>query len=313
MSIPPWLLNEIGKLVEQAQEQGDRLVQATETALNLLEKHGFLYKAKMQCKHVGCHPKNRDGSGINIVDVHNLIDNIVASGFVLNRVSSLGVEVLDPDEINWNMKLVEQAGGKLGEMDGNLIKVLSLQGSHTNMAFRMIFQGAAHGNLKITSNGKLSLENLRNHDEAFANAVAHGVTWKILSADVARQLPDLLGLVQRHGNQTLMNPEHELQLMRRVHSFWQDEHRKGVAVEYAKIQKRVCNLQSSHQKSLPFIYTFALKAAGGSNPWLLEETEQFVRTHSSANTSLGAALWQSLCADVKGHSQHLRFRHGMAT
>ena len=313
MSIPPWLLNEIGKLVEQAQEQGDRLVQATETALNLLEKHGFLHKAQMQCKHVGCHPKNRDGSGINIVDVHNLIDNIVASGFVLNRVSSLGVEVLDPDEINWNMKLVEQAGGKLGEMDGNLIKVLSLQGSHTNMAFRMIFQGAAHGNLKITSNGKLSLENLRNHDEAFANAVAHGVTWKILSADVARQLPDLLGLVQRHGNQTLMNPEHELQLMRRVHSFWQDEHRKGVAVEYAKIQKRVCNLQSSHQKSLPFIYTFALKAAGGSNPWLLEETEQFVRTHSSANTSLGAALWQSLCADVKGHSQHLRFRHGMAT
>ena len=313
MAIPPWLVSEIGNLVQQAQEQGERLVQATETALNLLEKHGFLYKAQMHCKHVGCHPKNRDGSGINIVDVHNLIDNIVASGFVLNRVSSLGVEVLEASEVNWNMKLVEQAGGKLGEMDGNLIKVLSLQGSHTNMAFRMIFQGASHGNVKITSNGKLSLENLRHHDEAFAHAVENGVTWKILSADVARQLPGFLGLVQRHGNQMLMNPEHEMQLMRRVHAFWQEEHKKGQPVEYSKIQKRVCNLQSSHQKALPHIYTFALKAAGGSDPWLLEETEQFVRTHSSANASLGAALWQSLCADVKGPSQHLRFRHGMAT
>ena len=141
----------------------------------------------------------------------------------------------------------------------------------------------------------------------------NGVTWKILSADVARQLPGFLGLVQRHGNQMLMNPEHEMQLMRRVHAFWQGEHKKGQPVEYSKIQKRVCNLQSSHQKALPHIYTFALKAAGGSDPWLLEETEQFVRTHSSANASLGAALWQSLCADVKGPSQHLRFRHGMAT
>ena len=310
MSIPAWLVGSVENMMKDA-EKGDRLVKITEECMSLLEKHGFLYRMQLHCRHVAVHPSNRDGSGLNIVDTHELCDDLVSTGFVLKRVSAVGVEVSDQKELKWNKTLVESAGGKLGEIDTEVIKVLSLQGSHTNFVFRLFYQEAPHDKPKVAANGRLSMELLKRHDPAFHDAVADGVQWQVLSRDVALQLPGLLNMIQRHGNLSLAGGEHELQLVRRIHNIWKREHSSTEHVEYSKVCQAVLSTASKSKKALPHLYSFTLKAAGGHNPWLLDETESFVRALTSGTTNLPAELWQALSMDVKGSSQHLRFRHGM--
>lgn len=310
MAIPAWLVGSVQTMIKDA-EKGDRLVKMTEECMSLLEKHGFLYRMQLHCRHVAVHPSNRDGSGLNIVDTHELCDDLISTGFVLKRVSAVGVEVSDQKELQWNKNFVQSAGGKLGDIDTDVIKVLSLQGSHTNFVFRLFYQEALHDNPKVAANGRLSMELLKRHDPAFHDAIADGVQWQVLSRDVAVQLPELLNLIQRHGNLTLARGEHELQLVRRIHNIYMREYSSGQPVEYSKVCQAVLSTASKSKKALPHLYSFALKAAGGHSPWLLDETESFVRALASGTSILSADLWQALSMDVKGNSQHLRFRHAM--
>ena len=90
-----------------------------------------------------------------------------------------------------------------------------------------------------------------------------------------------------------------------------EEYSSGQPVEYSKVCQAVLSTASKSKKALPHLYSFALKAAGGHSPWLLDETESFVRALASGTSILSADLWQALSMDVKGNSQHLRFRHAM--
>ena len=115
------------------------------------------------------------------------------------------------------------------------------------------------------------------------------------------------------GNATLNRGEHELQLLRRLHGAWLNQSKQG-PVEYLKV-KKMCTqgVPPALVKSMPHLYSFALKAAGGKTPWLIQETEAFVQAHASSTKVLGADLWQALSTDVKGGTQLLRFRHAMVT
>ena len=194
-----------------------------------------------------------------------------------------------------------------------MIKALSLAGSHTNSVLRCFHYEVMHdGDASVCREGRLSMELLRRHDPEFARAAREGVVWKILSRHVAAQLPQLLGLVQRMGNATLHRGEHELQLMRRLHQTWVQMSSQG-AVDFLALKNKVTTGKSVHGKSMPHLYSFVLKTAGGTDPFLLNETEVFVRLHSPSTRSLGAAFWEKVSADVKGSNQFPRFRHAMAT
>ena len=85
------------------------------------------------------------------------------------------------------------------------------------------------------------------------------------------------------------------------------------AVDFLALKNKVTTGKSVHGKSMPHLYSFVLKTAGGTDPFLLNETETFVRLHSPSTRSLGAAFWEKVSADVKGSNQFPRFRHAMAT
>ena len=311
MAIPAEVVDEVKKILEGA--DGEKIVKSVHAALRKLEEHGHFYKMQIHSRHVGCHPQNRDGSGINAIDVHELLDDILGSGFVLDRVNAIAVEVSKDEELTWNKNMVLQMGGQLGTLDESQLKVLSLAGSHTNFVCRIIDQQIPHEGSTVTSEGKLSKELLARHDEAFAEAVQNGYQWRVLSKHVALQLPEILSLVQRMGNTTLNRGEHELQLLRRLHRLWVAESSKG-SVDFAKVRKIASQgVPQQLARSIPHLYTFALKAAGGMTPWLLEETETFVRKHTSSTKVLGPDMWNALSVDIKGAYQLLRFRHAMVT
>ncbi|CAE7237111.1 unnamed protein product [Symbiodinium sp. CCMP2592] len=232
--------------------------------------------------------------------------------FLEQRVHAVGVEPRDGEEIVWNTAFFQAAHGMLGHFDPSAIKCLSLAGSHTNCVLRILGQEILHdGDESICHDGKLNLELLRKKDEAFYRAATHGVNWKVLRKEAAMHLPHLLSMIQRTGNATMQRQEHELQLMRRLHRLWVTESTHTKHVDFLSIKKKVTTGKTVHFKALPNLYTFALKHAGGRTPFLMDETEAFVRRHSPSTRSLGAEFWEKISMEVKGTNQFSRARHAL--
>ena len=313
MAIQAEVVQQCSLLLAGAQD-GDRLVKTVHEVLNILERHGHVYSLQLKPSMVGISPLNRDGSGVNPIDVHELLSDIATAGWLDSRVTAIAVEPCSEHDLTWNAEYFKRTGGLLGTVDVSQLKALSLAGSHTNCVLRCFLQEVAHtGDEGLCHNGRLSLEPLSKRDQSFHRAVIDGVPWKVLSKDVASQLPQLLSLVQRMGNATLQRAEHELQFCRRLHQLWISHSHGDSQPDFAIIKKKATTGKTVHLKSLPFLYQFALKAAGGRDPFLLNETESFVRLHSPSTRSLGHEFWEKVVADAKGSNQVVRFRHAMVT
>ena len=78
----------IGQLLAKA-EAGDGLVKAGEQVLELLRGCNVVQRMRLPPKAVGIHPSNRDGLGINALDVHSLINDVLEVGFVPSLVHAV--------------------------------------------------------------------------------------------------------------------------------------------------------------------------------------------------------------------------------
>ena len=64
-----------GKLQES--NDGDQMVLVVQDVLAYLRQHHLLTQMRLPPQYVGVHPSNRDGYGLNAMDVHDLIDLVV--------------------------------------------------------------------------------------------------------------------------------------------------------------------------------------------------------------------------------------------
>ncbi|CAE7271351.1 unnamed protein product [Symbiodinium sp. CCMP2592] len=284
---------------------GDGLVRIVENCLNYLKSKHLLTSMKLEASLVGIHPCNRDGYGVNPQDVRDLVDSIVDVGYVPTRVHAVGVEVEGDWVRQWNKKLFESAHGLLGSLEPEAIKITSICGSHTNCALRLFQQGASHGNEVVSVGGKLSMELLRARDASFHEAADQGLTWDVISSSVAEEFPELISLISRSGNTSLQRGEHELQVLRRIHStYYRLQTQTGQAPAFASLKKLILASKPSCHASVPHMFTFCLKASGGADASFLQETESFVRAYCPSSRQLGPVLWAYLrqnvtIADVK--------------
>ena len=231
------------------------------------------------------------------------------------RVTAIAVEPCSEEDLTWNSEYFKRTGRLLGSVDTSRLKALSLADNHTNCVLRCLLQQVAHTRDEtLCHNGRLSLELLSKRDQGLHKAVINGVPWKFTSKDVALQLPHHLSLVQRMGNATLQRAEHELQFMRRLRQLWISHSHGESQPDFAMMKKKTTTGKTVHSKVPPFLYQFALKAAGGRDPSLLNKTESFVRLHSPSTRSLGREFWEKVVAEgAKGSNQVVCFRPAMVT
>ena len=216
MALSPELVADLSGKLSQVQE-GDRLVKTVHAAISQLESQGHVYTMQLQPTMVGISRQNRDGSGINPVDVHDLLGDIVSAGWLDARVQAIAHEPTGQEDIDWNVRLFESMRGRCGPIEPKMIKA-------------------------------------------------------------------------------------QLQLMRRLHQTWVQMSSQG-AVDFLALKNKVTTGKSVHSRSMPHLYNFVLKTAGGTDPFLLNETETFVRLHSPSTRSLGPAFWEKVSADVRGSNQ----------
>ncbi|CAJ1395624.1 unnamed protein product [Effrenium voratum] len=288
---------------------GDRLVKAVDDIMSMLRTEGHVCTQRLPPQQVGVHPCNRDGLGLSSADVHSLLDEIIDVGFVASRVHAVAVEIADDSVRKWNEELVH-ASAKLGALQGDKLKAVSLSASHTNFALRLLAQEVEHESDLVSVQGKLSMARLQQRDRAFYEAALHGLEWSVISKDVAEAFPELLHYVQTQGNATLSRGEHELQVVRRLHTLWLQADATG-NVDFGVIKKRTLASKPGCAKSVPHLYTFALKCAGGRSAVFLQETENFVRAHAPSSRMLGPDIWEILSQDARGPAQNVLFRHAL--
>ena len=91
MAIQAEVVQQCSLLLAGAQD-GDRLVKTVHEVLNILERHGHVYSLQLKPSMVGISPLNRDGSGVNPIDVHELLSDIATAGWLDSRVTAIAVE-----------------------------------------------------------------------------------------------------------------------------------------------------------------------------------------------------------------------------
>ena len=247
---------QVAALIEGS-KNGEFLVRNVQEIFSILRRNSLLTTMRIPPMAVGVHPQNRDGAALVTQDVHELLESIVQVGFAPSRVNAIGIEVASEGEREFNKQLVMSAGSQLGQMDSAALKVLSLSGSHTNWALRLVASGSPHASDIISVNGHVSFELVEKRDKCLADHAREGLTWQIIASEVGRRFPELLQMVQASCNATLQKTESELQLLRRVCSLLSKV--ADGKPDYKLIKKQALASKPPCGDSLAGIYAFALK------------------------------------------------------
>ncbi|CAE7196949.1 unnamed protein product [Symbiodinium sp. CCMP2456] len=313
MMIPPDVDARVTELLAGA-STGDKLVNTVHQIMVLFREHGLVTSMRLVPAAVGVHPKNRDGTGLNSADVHTLLSNLLEVGFVAERTHCVAIEPANEQELDWNNQLVGSCQGLLGTMKPQTLKALSLCGSHTNFALRIVADGAPHEgpeSHRVTVGGHLDVALVAKVDAALAEHVQKGLNWEVLSSSIGLRWPELLQMIQAAGNATLQKSESELQVLRKTFQLIVAQQKAGIPLDFNIIKKKALSSRPACGSSFAHLYQFALKYCGGVDGKFLAETEQYVRARGST-TALGDKVWEAICHEIKGSkNQAAFFRHGL--
>ena len=118
----------------------------------------------------------------------------------------------------FNRRLSAEANGKLAPVNPTMLKYASIVGSHANQAARCFVHGVCHEDPKVTIEGRLSMEKLAMVDPLWHSSIREGLTWMVVSYEIAEVFPEYVALAQSAGNAAgqIASGEGELQLSRKV-------------------------------------------------------------------------------------------------
>jgi hypothetical protein len=302
----------------KSHQDGTGIVSACKQLLAMLVDAKVLYKLTIPSLLVGVHPTNRDGYGVNAMDVHTLMDDIFSIGWDSAKVSALCVEVGSQDEQaikQFNQKLVRESNGLLAPDHIEQMRYSSLWGGHTNQILRAIKCGVCHSNPDMCVDGLLDVHKVMKHDPDFGAAVMDGVQWLVIPSWLLQAHPTLATFLQSAGNAPgqVSKPEHEMQMLRKIHNCCMELRATSPQgrVSFEQVKSRVLKSKPPCASALPGMFNFVVRHGGGSGAVLLLETEAFIRSHSASMVNLSPEMWEALAHDIKAHNQVSLFRHGV--
>jgi hypothetical protein len=298
-------------------EDGVGIVSACKQLISVLMEEKVAYRLTIPPLLVGVHPTNRDGYGINAVDVHTLMDDIFSIGWDMAKVSALCVELTTEDGQSireFNQRLVCESKGLLAPDHSDQMRFSSLWGGHTNQILRAITCSIPHTNPDMCLGGTLDIQKIEKHDPEFGLAARGGLQWIVIPGTLLKDHPSMASFIQSAGNAPgqVAKPEHEMQLLRKIHNccLALKKSHQG-RVPYDEVKSRVLKSKPPGAQSLPGMFSFVIRHAGGEAASLLMETEAYIRAFSSSMVSLSPDVWDALAVDIKSHKQVSLFRHGL--
>ena len=290
------------------------IVRVSRNIIALLKEQSLVMSTKISPAFIGVHRLNRDGYGVNPIDVHSLLTDIADCGWCDEEVFAVCSDATE-DCKAFNIKLMESSNGKLPLFPNTeFIKYVSLSASHTNQGLRCILAEMERVDTRLRMNGKLSVAKVLSFDKGMADAACNGLTWLVIPASLLAKHDGLAQLLQSGLNTSgqIARPENELQVLQRLHSCWLQAYQNGCKVDYQLIRQKVMRSKPPCAAGIPHMFSFMLKASGGTSGEFLQDTEKYVKSTCTAAKSVGGDIFDYLSKDIKNtQSQMVLVRHAM--
>ena len=279
---------------------------------------GQIYKKRIHSTKVVIHRTNRDGMGVNVQEVHSLLEDILAVGYHEGLTNPISTDVEESD-VEFTKALVMSANGKLGTFPSIVPEAAAVAGSHLTAGLWLINGGVAHDcNDKesmsdTTVHGKLNVDMVRAKDPALGLACDEGLVYTHIPRHVTAIFPELLELIGSAANVKLDRGESETQILRRIFNYCQQQQSASNRVEFGPIKERVA---ASKPKCVPYLsamFEFIIKHSGGMSGTLLLDTEKYARAHARASAEAGKEFYELLAKDLPkvAQDQCTMLRHGL--
>ena len=110
----PFLANKVRKLIEET--KNGKVVSGMAQMIEFLKANGLAREAVIPASQVEVHMENRDGLGLNPMQTHSLLHDIVEVGFSFALTNPICIEMYGAEQtamVEFNNRLAQQAKGLL--------------------------------------------------------------------------------------------------------------------------------------------------------------------------------------------------------
>ena len=292
--------SKIREIITDFSDGRGKLVQGCDDILKLLKGVSLSYPSYLPPRSVGVHPENRDKYGLNTEDVHGLGKDIARMGFSESLCAqALAIEEADGSKAfdMFNIKLA-MGNERLAPVEPCSLKFASLACSHTNAFLRCIAAGVPSDDPLVSENGFFCLSKVQRHDTKLASAVARGLHWAVLKAEVGKRFPELPKLLQQAMNApaSACRLENEVQVMMSIQQQAAEEQQAtGGNPDYDRILSSVARTKPPCLPDLKDLLKFVVCCSGGSDGMLLNDLGEFHREGvESEKRTVRGAFFQSV-------------------
>lgn len=294
MGLPSDLRDKINELIGQG--AGGQIVALSQKLMNILTDAGYVRHQVLLPDQVTVHPSNRDGVGLLVTDVHDLVEDIVETGWSDSKCYGIAVDtgIRHQATNEFNRRLAESSMGLLPHPDETQARYASLAGSHTVAGMRCVLHGAPHNHKgsKLTVDGCFNINLVEKADMGYANACRHGFTWAVISNDIITEFPAVADLLQAGQNTNVFKKESEFQILKRMITWIGQK----AQVSWNEVKKSILKTKPDCSDACPYMFQFLTKFMNRDD---LNKTDKRVMQTLAASKALGTDFWQAVSKDGK--------------
>jgi hypothetical protein len=291
-------MEKVKSLLASISSTDGRLVSVIDTALEIMEKEGLAWRAKVPCRLVGVHPANRGGYGVNPAEVHRLGSQIVAMGFS-KAACSHAVAIENGGGICTKFTEMMQASPMLGTCTA--IQYGSVSCSHTNEFLKAVMCGVETDYENLCDADKTMSYNRLCKDGGLKEALDHGLDWLIVSASAVHQFPQLPDYIQSARNLTgaVHQQEDSFQLLNKIQNLASHQYKAcGGIVDWSEIEKILVRRCHASVEEVGPLVKFCRQYGGGEAGTFVADLCAFQKDFVPPGRVVPVGTWKSL-TDLK--------------
>jgi len=287
---------EVESLMHAASDtgKGGQLVQAADRIMEQLKRAGLAYTQRIHSEHVGVHPANRYGQGVQPSEVHGLMEDIINLGWSWAKVAQATcIEVpagpLHGEYERFNQDLAAGSDGQLAPVQPGALRYLSLSAGHTNQGLRAAHFGVKSESTQLADNGHMCWRKIQSRDPEMGKAISEGLNWTTLARQVEEAFPGLVGMLQEalNASDQVHRSESELEVTLKIHQLAMSQVRSKGEVDWPAVVAAAGRSKPQCSSDIPQLAAFAQMVCGGTDAQLLKGLMCFVKSLKTKRTVRG--------------------------
>ena len=280
------------QIIHKVRDEDDgQLKAAFQEIKQMLLNHRLAVVVKIPNAQVLVCPSNRFGAGLEVSDVHTILDDICNVGVDMELIGvPLCFELPEGAEGNevvaFNEQQAKDANGFLAPVDINQDDhVMSVTCSHRAAAMRCVENGCNHvehleeNQGQLTNNGKLSVEKCTTLCPTLREAMT-GLQWVKVKQEVHSAMPELAAFLSEAGNAgSGIDREHTVtQVMLQIHQKAMANQMATGNCNWDKVASAIERQHIGMQGQVRDLVAYVAAWSGGNVPIFLQELDAFGKT-----------------------------------